>query len=96
MKYRNRIIIFTSSVLLTLFLSFFSMNIFSKIEPQISQTETFSENTKTAVFAGGCFWCMEGIFEAQDGVVEAVSGYIWGSAETANYNAVSSGTTEHR
>jgi peptide-methionine (S)-S-oxide reductase len=30
---------------------------------------------KKAYFAGGCFWCMEGIFEAQDGVSAAISGY---------------------
>ena len=39
---------------------------------------------------------MEGIFEAQDGVVEAVAWYIGGTAETANYKAVSAGNTLHR
>lgn len=34
---------------------------------------TDTKNLKKAYFAGGCFWCMEGIFEAQDGVVGAVS-----------------------
>ncbi len=32
-----------------------------------------TKNLKKAYFAGGCFWCMEGIFEAQDGVIGAVS-----------------------
>jgi methionine-S-sulfoxide reductase len=49
----------------------------------------------TAVFAGGCFWCVEAVFEELDGVVDAVSGYAGGSRETANYEAVCTGTTGH-
>ena len=49
----------------------------------------------TAVFAGGCFWCVEAVFEELDGVIDAVSGYAGGTKETANYEAVCSGTTGH-
>ena len=49
----------------------------------------------TAVFAGGCFWCVEAVFEELDGVYDAVSGYAGGSKETANYEAVCTGTTGH-
>jgi len=49
----------------------------------------------TAVFAGGCFWCVEAVFEELDGVVDAVSGYAGGAKETANYEAVCTGTTGH-
>ncbi len=48
-----------------------------------------------AVFAGGCFWCVEAVFEQIDGVSSVVSGYAGGTAETANYKAVSTGATEH-
>ena len=47
------------------------------------------------VIAGGCFWCVEAVFEELDGVYEAVSGYAGGTKETANYDAVSAGTTRH-
>lgn len=49
----------------------------------------------TAVFAGGCFWCVEAVFEELEGVIDAVSGYAGGSKDTANYEAVCSGETGH-
>ena len=51
--------------------------------------------TRTAVFAGGCFWCVEGVFEQLDGVKDASSGYAGGTKETANYKAVCTGKTAH-
>ena len=48
-----------------------------------------------AVFAGGCFWCMESEFEQVEGIVSAVSGYIGGEAGDANYEAVSAHKTTH-
>jgi peptide methionine sulfoxide reductase msrA/msrB len=48
-----------------------------------------------AIFAGGCFWCVEAVFEQIDGVQDAISGYAGGSAETANYEAVCGGDTGH-
>lgn len=50
---------------------------------------------RVAVFAGGCFWCTEAVFEQLPGVSDVVSGYAGGTRETANYKAVSSGTTDH-
>ena len=50
---------------------------------------------KTAIFGGGCFWCMEPPFEQLDGVVEVVSGYTGGTEEDADYKKVSSGRTDH-
>lgn len=66
--------------------------------PKISDNTIYmtTNNLQEAIFAGGCFWCIEGPFDATPGVSEAISGYIEGSKETANYQDVSSGTTKHR
>ncbi len=53
------------------------------------------QNKATAVFAGGCFWCTEAVFERVKGVTDVESGYAGGSAETANYKAVCGGDTGH-
>jgi peptide-methionine (S)-S-oxide reductase len=50
---------------------------------------------RTAVFAGGCFWGVEAVFERLKGVQEVVSGYSGGEAKTAHYEIVSTGSTGH-
>jgi methionine-S-sulfoxide reductase len=52
--------------------------------------------TKTAIFAGGCFWCMQPPFDQTKGVTKTVVGYTGGSKETADYNLVSAHKTQHR
>jgi peptide-methionine (S)-S-oxide reductase len=51
--------------------------------------------TATAIFAGGCFWCMEEPFDVLPGVISTTSGYIGGHAENPSYKQVSSGSTGH-
>lgn len=51
--------------------------------------------TATAVFAGGCFWCMEPPFDALPGVISTISGYSGGNVIDPSYEQVSSGTTGH-
>ena len=48
-----------------------------------------------AVFAGGCFWCVEAVFKQINGVLSVTSGYAGGSEKTAHYETVSTGTTGH-
>lgn len=50
---------------------------------------------QTATLGGGCFWCVEAIFEQVQGVDSVVSGYSGGSEATADYKTVCSGTTKH-
>ncbi len=51
---------------------------------------------KSAVFAGGCFWCMQPPYDNAKGVVKTVVGYTGGSAEDATYEKVSAHRTKHR
>ena len=50
---------------------------------------------EVAVFAGGCFWGVQGVFQHTKGVISAVSGYAGGSKQTAVYELVGSGMTGH-
>jgi peptide-methionine (S)-S-oxide reductase len=50
---------------------------------------------ETAVFAGGCFWGTQSVFERVKGVLATTAGYAGGSAETATYAQVTTETTEH-
>jgi peptide-methionine (S)-S-oxide reductase len=54
------------------------------------------EAVRTAVFAGGCFWCVEADFDKVEGVLETVSGYTGGRVEDPTYEQVSAGGTGHR
>lgn len=49
----------------------------------------------TAIFAGGCFWCMEPPFDKLDGVISTTSGYTSGHQKDPTYKQVSAGTTGH-
>lgn len=51
--------------------------------------------TAYATLGGGCFWCTEAVFQEVKGVAKVTSGYAGGTRETANYDAVCSGKTQH-
>jgi peptide-methionine (S)-S-oxide reductase len=55
----------------------------------------FFKGDQTAVLAGGCFWCVEAVFQQIAGVDQVVSGYTGGDAATAHYDMVSTGKTRH-
>ena len=54
-----------------------------------------SADTRTAVFAGGCFWCVEADFEKVQGVIEVISGYTGGNLANPTYKQVVAGGTGH-
>lgn len=75
----------------------------SSAEPKAAAVPVAAEPTppagqkglQTAVFAGGCFWGIEAVFEHVNGVKDAVSGYSGGEAKSATYDQVSGGDTGH-
>ena len=54
-----------------------------------------AKDLQTAIFAGGCFWCVESDFDHVDGVVETISGYTGGTLANATYKQVGRGDTGH-
>lgn len=64
-------------------------------EPKEDIKAAADAGKQTLVLAGGCFWCTEGVFENTPGVLDVISGYAGGTKETAEYDAVSTGRTDH-
>jgi peptide-methionine (S)-S-oxide reductase len=63
--------------------------------PRPALIEPVSGQRETAIFAGGCFWGVQGVFSHVKGVMSATSGYTGGKGSTAQYEDVSTGTTGH-
>ena len=61
----------------------------------VIDTSAGTSTTETAVFAGGCFWGVQGVFQHVEGVKNAVSGYAGGEKDTAEYEKVGRGWTHH-
>ena len=64
-------------------------------DPKLDEPVPSQDGAAAAVLAGGCFWCVEAVYKQLDGVESVTSGYAGGTAETADYNVVSSGRTGH-
>jgi peptide-methionine (S)-S-oxide reductase len=63
--------------------------------PSVDESVPEKAATETAVFAGGCFWGVQGVFQHVEGVTAAVSGYAGGARDTAHYEQVEEGDTGH-
>ncbi len=63
--------------------------------PRLDEVAPKTAENRVIVLSGGCFWGVQAVFQHVKGVVKAVSGYAGGTADTANYSDVSTGTTEH-
>ena len=63
--------------------------------PPPSIDEITQAHSETVIFAGGCFWGVQGVFQHVKGVKKAISGYAGGAANTAQYERVSNGDTGH-
>lgn len=63
--------------------------------PVQAENESKAPKTASAIFAGGCFWCIEKDFEKLPGVLDAESGYTAGRTKNPTYEAVSAGVTGH-
>ncbi|MDB2415225.1 peptide-methionine (S)-S-oxide reductase MsrA [Rickettsiales bacterium] len=74
--------------LLTIIFTLLSLTIFN-------WANAMTDKNQTAIFAGGCFWCMEKPFDKIDGVISTISGYAGGHVDNPTYEQVSSGTTGH-
>jgi peptide-methionine (S)-S-oxide reductase len=61
----------------------------------VSGGRASAEPATIAIFAGGCFWCMEPAFDKLDGVISTVSGYTGGHVKNPAYHQVSAGGTGH-
>jgi peptide-methionine (S)-S-oxide reductase len=64
-------------------------------DPVVDATLADKTGQSRAILAGGCFWCVEAVYKNLDGVTSVESGYAGGTADTADYETVSSGTTDH-
>jgi len=64
-------------------------------DPDVDMPLAPGSGRQAAVFAGGCFWCVEAVFNELVGVESVRSGYAGGTADTANYKTVCSGRTDH-
>ena len=63
--------------------------------PAVDMARDAKPGKQTVVFAGGCFWGVQAVFQHVKGVVDATSGYAGGAADTAKYDLVSTGDTGH-
>jgi len=73
----------------------FYLKILAVLALSFATSPAFAATQETAIFAGGCFWCMQAAFEELPGVGKVTAGYTGGHVANPTYEQVSSGTTGH-
>lgn len=71
------------------------LNLLPNDFPDAEDGEFVNQGEQYLVLSGGCFWCTEAVYRQLKGVLDVTSGYAGDSADTANYDAVCSGKTNH-
>ncbi len=95
---KSRFILVVSAVLLLTLAAMFASAGESAVvlpNPTADESTAAKSGQETAVFAGGCFWGVQAVFQHVKGVISATSGYSGGPSIAAEYEVVSTGTTGH-
>lgn len=84
-------------ILLLLSISYCSQkqDLYSQTNKSKLKEGKVNKNMKTAIIGGGCFWCLEAVYEKMKGVSDVVSGYSGGQTKNPDYDSVCSGSTGH-
>jgi peptide-methionine (S)-S-oxide reductase len=80
---------------LLVFIVIYASSCAQKSSSNHSNMDISDKKYELATFGGGCFWCVEAIFERVDGVIDAISGYAGGTIKNPSYKEVCKGTTGH-
>jgi peptide-methionine (S)-S-oxide reductase len=83
------------AVIMVLALASVALSISPKITRGENSGMTHSGRTEVATFGGGCFWCVEAVYESIPGVISVTSGYAGGKAADPSYEEVCTGATGH-
>jgi peptide-methionine (S)-S-oxide reductase len=75
--------------------TFSAYSLMDKEVDQTASSQPMDNGYASAIFAGGCFWCMEPPYDKLDGVISTTSGYIGGDVDNPTYQQVSAGYTGH-
>jgi peptide-methionine (S)-S-oxide reductase len=87
---KNTVLLFAAAVLMA-----FSSLVFAVVNINSAPMAKTKDGMEIAIFAGGCFWCMESDFDKVKGVISTTSGYTGGKIENPTYEQVSAGGTGH-
>ena len=95
LEFTGRLVAATGAVLLAVFLFSGTTRARQPVPEPLLDPPAKSAGLQTAVFAGGCFWGVEAVFEHVRGVTNVVSGYAGGKAADAHYETIGGGQTGH-